>query len=432
MDILIKILLTITVVIVSSQQISVVAGSDDIDSLLDDAEFNLKLERPDEANLLFDKALNLDPQNTQALIGKGKALFELQRHQESEVFFDRVLEIEPMNIDALTYKGKIRFNEGSYDLAISFFNQAIKTDLNNLGTLNDIGDSYKMLGDNKSALFYFEKILNLESEYKDIEFRPIYDKVLELNPSHLNALILKGNVLLEEGKIKEGMKIFEKILSVEPSNVEGLAGKGRSLIKLGEIEKGMVLLEKTLQNDPQNINALSGMGMAMLELKMPHKAVSYFDKALKIDSSHLESREGFSLAAKKAGLFIASTKINHGHQKYFKPEFGFVELVVRDKDGNLITYQRKNSFSILDDPIASERIENWDLVKEVIKDGKKYKILHHEETRTISKKEPVGHPGIVYPFSLERIWLTFSQFELYEVYPGDVVTTGFTLYQPGG
>ena len=429
MKIFVIIFLTVATGIIFSSPAYVFAGAINIESVLAEAEFHLKLERPEEAEVLFDQVLSLEQQNMRALEGKGMVLFEMGRFSESEVFFDKVLEIDPKNIVALNHKGKLRFGEGSFDFAISFFNQTLKVDPENVEAKNGMGDSLLKIEKHDEAFSYFEKILYLEPNYFDPAGKPIYEKILDLKPTHQQSLIHMGNSLLKDGEMQKGLEIFEAVLEDEQDNIDGLIGKGKSLIELGELEQSENYFEKVLKIDSENTNALSGLGRIYLEKEDSQNSINYFDKALRIDSSHAESRAGFTLAAKQANLFISQSDIIHGHPKYFEPTESFVELVVRDKDGSLITYQRKDGFSVLNDPIASERIEKWDVKGHAVIDGKNYQILHHEITKTVPKKEQMGHPGLVYPYSLEKIWLTFARFELYEVHPGDVVTQGFTMYK---
>lgn len=59
------------------------------------------LERYEEALELLDKALALDPENSDALHNKGVVLFSLGQREEAIELLDKAIEIDPENSDAL-------------------------------------------------------------------------------------------------------------------------------------------------------------------------------------------------------------------------------------------------------------------------------------------------------------------------------------------
>ena len=50
------------------------------------------------------KYLQIDPNDTDALNGKGDTLYDLERYSEAITYYDKVLQIDPNDIDALDMK----------------------------------------------------------------------------------------------------------------------------------------------------------------------------------------------------------------------------------------------------------------------------------------------------------------------------------------
>ena len=67
----------------------------------------LHLKRFDEAIQSYDAALNQDPSNVEALIGKGAALAGGNRYNEAIASFDQALQIEPNNQRTFTLRALI-------------------------------------------------------------------------------------------------------------------------------------------------------------------------------------------------------------------------------------------------------------------------------------------------------------------------------------
>src|SRR4051794_41022313 len=49
-----------------------------------------------------------------------------------------------------------------------------------------------------------------------------FDKILELDPNNINALVNKGNILLNLSKYNEGLQCFAKVLVIDPNNITAL------------------------------------------------------------------------------------------------------------------------------------------------------------------------------------------------------------------
>ena len=61
-------------------------------------------DRTEEAIQYHDRALAIDPSDTDALDSKGLALYNLDRSDEAIQLFDRALAIDPSDTDALIIK----------------------------------------------------------------------------------------------------------------------------------------------------------------------------------------------------------------------------------------------------------------------------------------------------------------------------------------
>ena len=134
----------------------------------------------EEGIIYFDKILESDPQNVNALQNKGVALGNLERHSEAIYHFDKVLEIDPNNTDALNNKGAALVNLERHSEAIYHFDKVLEIDPNNTAALNNIGAVFINLVNYGEALPYFDRVLELDPENqvainskKDIQTYPI-------------------------------------------------------------------------------------------------------------------------------------------------------------------------------------------------------------------------------------------------------------------
>lgn len=115
--------------------------------------------------------------------------------------------------------------------------------------------------------------------YKDVD--KAYDRLIEalrLQPKNLWALVLMGNLLLENKQDSEGaLKYFNKVLEFHPDNSVALANIGAVMAKTNNYTDAIIFFARSLKADSTYANAYYGMGLAYFRMDDYQKA---FDIAL--------------------------------------------------------------------------------------------------------------------------------------------------------
>ena len=79
-----------------------------------------------------------------------------------------------------------------------------------------------------------------------------YNKILEINPNDVDALLNKGSILIELDKFDESIKYYNKILEINPNHVDALASKWIALSYLHEYSEAIIAIDKALLIEPNN------------------------------------------------------------------------------------------------------------------------------------------------------------------------------------
>ncbi len=125
----------------------------------------------------FDKVLRIEPNNIDALDGKGWSLVCLGRWQEALDASKEVLAIEPLRDSALDNKGCSLMHLNRWYEAIEPLQKAVNVNPLNDYAWNNLGQTY----------MHFERYM---------EAINCFDKVLEINPEHADAKKFKQKCLL--------------------------------------------------------------------------------------------------------------------------------------------------------------------------------------------------------------------------------------------
>jgi predicted O-linked N-acetylglucosamine transferase (SPINDLY family) len=128
-----------------------------------------------------------------------------------------------------------------------------------------------------------------------------FDKLLRLEPQHIEALYNRGRSLQGLKRNVEALDAFDRLLRSEPKHAEALVARGIALLELDRDEEAIGALQSALRIEPENAGALSNYSCALLRVQQPEEALLRADQALAIDSERADAwhNRGAALAALK-------------------------------------------------------------------------------------------------------------------------------------
>jgi PAS domain S-box len=139
----------------------------------------------------------------------------------------------------------------------------------------------------KSAGAWYKKGVNLY--YKQGKFQDAiqcFNRVIEMDPGHVEAWQDRGICLKELGRYEEAIQSFNMVIDLKAPTTETYYYKGETIEKLGKSSGNFQLLEeaihyfdKVLELDPSHVNAWNYRGLCLKELHRNEEAKKSFDRA---------------------------------------------------------------------------------------------------------------------------------------------------------
>ena len=280
----------------------------------------------------FNKALDIDPTQSNIIYEKAVSTYALKNVQEARKLYEDVIKLNPNNIRALLELSKILCNEGNYDTAlellthaeiessedsefplilgavyankkeygtaIEFFERSIKLNPKNVYGWLNIGKIYINTLNNSKAKQYFEKGLEIEPDnimlleglvISCLNLRLSDDaiqhcgRILQLEPSHSAAYYYTAEAYGLKRDYDESIRYYEKLLELEPNNRSAILGLCRVYISSGKISTAKKLfnrLRKESKGDPQVSFEIS---MVWRDCGRYNEAIYYLNKAIDAD-----------------------------------------------------------------------------------------------------------------------------------------------------
>jgi tetratricopeptide (TPR) repeat protein len=224
----------------------------------------------DKARVEFEKALELNPNYSDALLNIGEVLRLQGRVAEAEHFVKRALRVDPNSIGALAQLGEIKRDMGDLDEAIRLFQEGLAID-----------DSYPFvflgLGD----------VLQRAGRYEEAE--EAFRRVLQLNPDSFKAYYNLGVTLANRGQIEGAVENYEKALEIAPNHPESamaLNNMGAIYLESGEIDKAAESFERAVRTSPVNLESRYNLATIYLGQDRVEEAIQLLEHAAKLQPNH--------------------------------------------------------------------------------------------------------------------------------------------------
>ena len=358
----------------------------------------------------------------ESLMEKGIDAILDSQFEDAIAYFDKILEKDPQNTQALTNKGVALGNLGKSSEAISLFDKVLEIDPNNLDALNNKGAALVALEKYDEALLYFDRILAIDPENQSAKI----SKKIILN-REFPSLMEKGIIAILDTQFEEAIAYFDKILEKDPQNIKALSNKGVALGKLERDSEAIYQFDQVLEIDQNNTDALNNIGAVLINLGSYNDALSYYDRVLAIDPV-----DKIAVYSKRK---IMHSEIFGGLQQIGLVDTmaAYVHLSLHDSNGNLLNYIESDSIVI----------SNLSLINDYLDDIKSGELVDdpsiHEATYSFTKKNvtrneqdlemvTVRHQGVYNGLKLtvsktllspDNTWSIISDSDGFPIHSGD-------------
>ncbi len=108
----------------------------------------------------------------------------------------------------------------------------------------------------RSADSWFQLALELDAEPASrAQAIEAYERVIALDPKHVDALLNRGTLAFEDGRLEAARDYFARAVELEPQNPLGRFNLGTTLDDLGLLQEARQHLRLAVRLDPQNADA---------------------------------------------------------------------------------------------------------------------------------------------------------------------------------
>lgn len=246
------------------------------------ALLQMRLDLPDQAEINFNKAAEMDPKALKPQLALGEFYQSRNRFPDAERLFRHAIQISPKDPEPRTALVRLLLQENNTNEAEAFLKQS-KADL------YDIPEGYRMLGDFYFAIGDINKSINE------------YSSVCHDHPRDLRAKKNFIQLLILKNRLQEASNLNNEILKGSPHDVDALLYKGQIQVHENNAAAALDSFQAALRNDPDNAVAHYQLGLAYVQVHDLRRAESEWQEAV-----------GLRPALTSAQRALASLEIDRG------------------------------------------------------------------------------------------------------------------------
>lgn len=233
----------------------------------------------------------------EGLLAEGVRQQQAENFDAAERAYQAVLKLDATHPQALALLGMIKGMFGEFQAAIDFFLKALERDPGNADLYNNLGETYRHLGDAAKALPCFAKAIELRPDLF-FAYRGAADMALAArdetsNPEHareLTRLALEhlralGGILRKK-RHPDGLGVLQEALALDPFDFETLHSLGNCLYEYGLLSESVDTFQRAIALRPDDANVFSNLGTSLYCLRRWQEADDAFTRALELNPAH--------------------------------------------------------------------------------------------------------------------------------------------------
>lgn len=203
-------------------------------------------QRPAEAISVFDRLLELEPQNAEALYLRGLAHERTDDGQRALQDYDAAIAANPGYVEAYNNRAVLHAQNGRFDDAINDFTQVLAHSPKFVLGYKNRGLAYHDTGDFDAAMNDF-------------------DRVIQLAPD-AQVYFMRGNLHLEQKQYVAAIADYDQSLAMDDSNSRAWLNRGMALARVGKTNEARASLQSASQMDNEIVSQEIVLAMRSLSL----------------------------------------------------------------------------------------------------------------------------------------------------------------------
>lgn len=260
--------------------------------------------QPSAALSHAERAISISPNEPDFHFTRANSLLALDRTEDAEAAFEKAVALNPHHHKALSNLGAMALRSGRFNRALRLLQRATELDPSNAYALNNLGVALQEKGDQDSALAAFDRAIALHPHYAEAhnnrgtllhkrglleEAAAAFERSLSLKPRSPRAMINLGNIRMDQKRRPEAIGVYRRAIDLAPRRPGVHCALARALATEGLLDEADLRLEEALRLDPKHLESLCLSGWVAWNKGSRDAACQRYKKALEVNPQHFNS-----------------------------------------------------------------------------------------------------------------------------------------------
>jgi tetratricopeptide (TPR) repeat protein len=247
----------------------------------------------------YERALELEPSNVQAMIPLARLLALEGETSEAVVVAQRATQLAPDSAAAWAVLGMAQDWDGAVGQAIESCSRAVELDPNHAEAHAYLAEAYAdavrwedAINAGQTAIRLDEQSVDahrnygyvLESQGNYWEAASEYDRALQINPNLAHIHISAGRVQRTLGDFESAAASFKRAVEIEPDNVEATTELGWSYHLMSQFTEAETHLERAVELDGDYAAAFGRLAINYWARRNYEDAIPNFERAIELST----------------------------------------------------------------------------------------------------------------------------------------------------
>ncbi|HKN88196.1 MAG TPA: tetratricopeptide repeat protein [Nitrospiraceae bacterium] len=229
-----------------------------------------KAGQSEKALRMYDRAIELDRNQSEAYFSKGVLLVNLKRLDEAERAFEQGIERSKDSPIGYYYLGRIEIEAKQFGRAIQHLNQAIQINPHFEPAYMALAALYETQQDRTGAIAVYRKYLQV------------------INPQSKEMRHHLIRLFLQDKAYHDALSELDTLLREDPDDLDAQLRMGLVYGELKEYPKAIAQLTKILSARPAELRIRDYLGLMYEELKEYDKAIEAYQANLKLQPTYVD------------------------------------------------------------------------------------------------------------------------------------------------
>ena len=258
-----------------------------------------------EAEALLRQAMAAGNADARTLGELGTKALDAAWNEAAEVLFGRAVDLDPKSATALSNLGRAFTALGRLDDAIAACREAIQLQPDLAEAHNQLGVAFGAAARLEEAVAAFKKAVKLRPGYAvahnnlGIALRTMgrlddaaaaYRRAIRIQPDYIEAINDLGNILETLGRSDEAIAAFRQAILAAPGDADLHNNLGIALREKGRIEEAVDAYSRAIALDPLHADAHHNLGNALGQLGRLDDAQAACSRALEINPRDAQAK----------------------------------------------------------------------------------------------------------------------------------------------